>query len=160
MISFLFENTIQLTLLGMHQCSHVLFLTGVLQTQIHCGHTHALYKPLKSRAPHFVCTHSQNSVRNISTTDFQSYCSHNSCERFGHTSLHTNPLSLHLSWCWETFIQSSCLITQFLRSKNRQKGDQFFYQMSNCCENCNPHSSYHTNPLWWMFGWYSICRNM
>ena len=36
---------------------------------------------------------------------------------------------------------------QFLRSKNRQKGDQFFYQMSDFCENCNPHSSYHTTAV-------------
>ena len=101
MSSFLFQSTIQLTLLGMHQCSHVIPQT------------------------------------------FKSYCSHNSCESFGHTSLHTNP-----SHCFqidlETFIQSSCQIAQFLRSKNRQKGDQFFYQI---CENCNPHSSYPTTAV-------------
>ena len=34
--------------------------------------------------------------------------------------LHTNPLSLHWSWYWETYIQSSCQITQVLRFKNRQ----------------------------------------
>ena len=28
-----------------------------------------------------------------------------------------------------------------LKSKNRQEGDQFFYQMSDFCENCNPYSS-------------------
>ena len=78
-----------------------------------------------------------------STTD---YCSHNSCESFGHASLHTYPLSLHSSWHWETFIQSSCQIVQFFRFINRQKGDQFFYQLSDFCENCNPHSSYHTLP--------------
>ena len=75
------------------------------------------------------------SMLTCSTTD---YCSHNSCESFGHVSLHTNPLSLHSSWYWETFIQSSCQIVQFLRFKNRQKGDQFFYQMPYFCENCNP----------------------
>ena len=39
------------------------------------------------------------------------------------------------------------LFTQFLRSKNRQKGNQFFYQTSDFCENCNPHSSYHTTAV-------------
>ena len=119
MSSFLFQNTIQLTLLDMHQCSHVI-------PQI-----------------------------------FKSYCSHNSCESFGHAhyTLIINPLSLHSSWYWETFVQSSCQIAQFLRSKNRQKDDQFFYQMSDFCKNCNPALiSYHRR--WWMFGWYSICRNM
>ena len=45
-------------------------------------------------------------------------------------------------------------MTQILRSKNRQKGDQFLYQMSDFCENCNPHSSYHTTAVgnvWLMF---------
>ena len=56
---------------------------------------------------------------------------------------HTNPLSLNWSWYWETFIYSSCQNAPFLKSKNRQKGDQFLYQMSDFCENCNPHSSYH-----------------
>ena len=66
------------------------------------------------------------------------------------------------SWHWETFIQSSCQIVQFFRSKNKQKGDQFFYQLSDFCENCNPHSSYILpyHHRWWMFGWYSIWRNM
>ena len=104
MSSFLFQNTIQLSLLGMHQCSH-----GVPQI-------------------------------------FKSY-SHNSCESFGHAALHANPLSLHSSWYRETFIQSSCQIYKFLKSQNRQKGDQFFYQMSDSCENCNPHSSYHTTTI-------------
>ena len=36
---------------------------------------------------------------------------------------------------------------QILRFKNRQKGDQFLYQMSDFCENCNPHSSYHTTAV-------------
>ena len=26
-------------------------------------------------------------------------------------------------------------------------GDHFFYQMSDFCENCNPHSSYHTTTV-------------
>ena len=56
---------------------------------------------------------------------------------------HTNPLSLNWSWYWETFIKSSCQNAPFLKFKNRQKGDQFFYQMSDFCENCNRHSSYH-----------------
>ena len=56
---------------------------------------------------------------------------------------HTNPLSLNWSWYWETFIKSSCQNAPFLKSKNRQKGGQFLYQMSDFCENCNPHSSYH-----------------
>ena len=81
------------------------------------------------------------SMLTSSNTD---YCSHNCWESFGHDSLHTNPLSLHSSWYWETFVQSSCQIAQFLRSKNRQKGDQFFYKMSDFCEICNPHFSYHT----------------
>ena len=55
-----------------------------------------------------------------------------------------SPLSMYSSWYWETFIQFSCQIVQFLRSKNRQKGDQFFYQMPDFCENCNPHFLYHT----------------
>ena len=33
---------------------HVLFLTRVLRTRIHCGYVDALYKPLKSDAPLFV----------------------------------------------------------------------------------------------------------
>ena len=32
----------------------------------------------------------------------------------------------------------------FLRSKKIQKGDQFFYQVSDFCKNCNHDSSYHT----------------
>ena len=39
------------------------------------------------------------------------------------------------------------LIIQFLRSKNRQKCHEFFYQMPEFCENCNPHSSYHTTTV-------------
>ena len=35
-------------------------------------------------------------------------------------------------------------MAQILRSKNSQKGDQFLYQMSDFCENCNAYSSYHT----------------
>ena len=36
-------------------------------------------------------------------------------------------------------------MAQFLRSKNRQKGHQFFYLMSDFCEYCsNPRSSYTT----------------
>ena len=65
-------------------------------------------------------------------------------ESFGQASLHANPLSFHSRWYWETFIQCFCQMTQFLRSKNRQKGDQYFYLMSDFCENCNPHSSDHT----------------
>ena len=38
-------------------------------------------------------------------------------------------------------------MAQILRSKNRQKGDQFLYQMSDFCENCNPHSLYHTTAV-------------
>ena len=97
MSSILFQNTIQLTLLGMHQC-----LMGMHQ-----------------------CSHVVH----------------------GHASFHTNPLSLHSGWYWETFIQPSCQIAQFLRSKTRQKCDQFFYQMSDFCENCNPHSFYHTTAV-------------
>ena len=60
---------------------------------------------------------------------------------------HTYPISLNWSWYWETFIKSSCQNAQFLRSINRQEGDQFFYQMSDFCKNCNPHSSYHTTAV-------------
>ena len=38
-------------------------------------------------------------------------------------------------------------MAEILRSKNRQKGDQFLYQMSDFCENCNSHSSYHTTAI-------------
>ena len=38
-------------------------------------------------------------------------------------------------------------MAQILRSKNRQKGDQFLYHMSDFCENCNPQSSYHTTAV-------------
>ena len=41
-------------------------------------------------------------------------------------------------------MQSSCQFAKLLRSKNKQKSDQLFYQMSDFRENCNPHSSYHT----------------
>ena len=44
------------------------------------------------------------------------------------------------------FYSSSCQVAQFFRSKNRQKGDQFFNQMSDFCENCNP-VSYHTSAV-------------
>ena len=44
---------------------------------------------------------------------FKSYYSHNSCESFGHTLLHTYPLLLHSGWYWETFIQSSCQLLNF-----------------------------------------------
>ena len=108
MSSFLFQNTIQLTLLSMHQC-----LLGMH----HCSHV----------VPQTI----------VLTT----------AVNFGHALLHTNPLSLHLSWYWETFIQSSYQIAQFLRSKSRQKGDQFFYQMPDFCENYNPYSSYHTTAV-------------
>ena len=64
---------------------------------------------------------------------------------------HTNSLSLHSSWYWKTFtgtfIQFSCQIAQFLMSKNRQKGDQFFNQMSDFCKNYYPHFSYHTTAV-------------
>ena len=53
---------------------------------------------------------------------------HNSCESFWtcFIIIHINLLSLHSNWYWEIFLQSSCQIVQSLRSKNRQKGDQFF----------------------------------
>ena len=44
-------------------------------------------------------------------------------------------------------MKPSCQIAQFLWSKNRKTGDQFFYQMSDFCENCNPHTSYHTTAV-------------
>ena len=62
--------------------------------------------------------------------------------------MHTYPRPLHSSWFWDTLIQSSnCQIAQFMRSKIGQTGEQFFYQMSDFCENCNPHSSYHTTTV-------------
>ena len=35
----------------------------------------------------------------------------------------------------------------FWGPKIDKKGDQFFYQMSDFCKNCNPHSSYHTTAV-------------
>ena len=54
-------------------------------------------------------------------------------------SLFIDISSLHSSWYWETFMKSNCQIAQLLMSKYRQKSDQFFYAMSDFCENCNPH---------------------
>ena len=53
---------------------------------------------------------------------------------------HTNPLSLNK----KLILRENA---QFLRSKKRQKGDQFFYQVSDFCKNCNHDSSYHTTAV-------------
>ena len=70
--------------------------------------------------------------------------------------------TLHSSWYWEAFIQSSCQIPQFLRSKNRQKGDKIF--LPNVWFLWKLQSSllisYMYLHCWWMFGWYLICRSM
>ena len=60
--------------------------------------------------------------------------------------IHTNPLYCIQGRYWHTFLQ--CQIAQ-LKSRNRQKGGQFFYQMSDFCENCNPYfsKSYTPPPL-------------
>ena len=58
----------------------------------------------------------------------------------------TKPNDQHL----EQVIKSQCTKnkkTAIRKQKNRQKGDQFFYQMSDFCENYNPHSSYHTTTV-------------
>ena len=79
------------------------------------------------------------------------YHTFNNCERFGHASLHTNPsrciqvdikrLLFSLAFKWHKFWGPK------IRAKNKQKGDQFLYQMSDFCENCNPHSSCHTTAI-------------
>ena len=79
----------------------------------------------------------------------------------GHASVLTCPITeffkavaltiaMRRFWsCFNTLIPShwievdierlfSCQNAQFLRSKNKQNGDQFFYQISDFCENCNP----------------------
>ena len=51
-------------------------------------------------------------------------------------------------------MQYSCQIAQFLRSKNRQKSDKFFHQISDFCENCNLHS-YHTTTIGLVDIWFA-----
>ena len=82
---------------------------------------------------------------------------HNSCESFGRASLHSYLLSLHSSWYWETFIQSSCQIEQFSRSKIDKK---VINSSTNCLISVKiAIPTHHIIPSW-MFGWYSIYRNI
>ena len=78
--------------------------------------------------------------------------------------IHTNPLYCIQGRYWQTFMQ--CQIAQ-LKSKNRQKGGQFFYQIiclisvkiailtfpSHTC-------IHHHHHRWWIFGWYTIFKDM
>ena len=87
------------------------------------------------------------------TTDYNSYSGNLTVQ-------HTNCLSLNWSDN-ETFIYSRGQNLKFLRSKNRQK---FFRILPNLwiwyLQKMQPSLlvSYHRR--WWMFSWYSICRNM
>ena len=131
MSSFLFQNTIisiQVTfLLGMHHYSHVLPHT-IIPIQLTLLGMHC-------------CSHvlSQSFSKAVALTI--------AVKVLGMLQ-HTNPLSLSLNDTERLlFSLASCQNAQYLRSKSRQKGDQFFYQMFDFCENCNPHSSYHTTAV-------------
>ena len=112
MSSFLFQNTIQLTLLGMHQCSHV-----VPQT-------------------------------------FKSYCNsqYGSSENFWLASLHTSPLSWLIAFkliLRDFFFKCSRAVKlhNFWGPKIDKEVINSSTKMSDFCENCNPHSSYHSTAI-------------
>ena len=125
MSSFLLQNTIIPIQVTLHHCSHVLPQTIIPIQLTLLGVHQRSHVPLQSFSKALVLTIAVKVLEMLQ---------------------HTNPLSLNWSWYWETF-NLVCQNAQFLKFKNRQKGDQFCYPMSDFCENCNPHSSYPTTPI-------------
>ena len=81
-----------------------------------------------------------------------------SCESLGMHHYSLIPSHCIQGRYWETFNAvyiCSCWISQFFRSKNRLKGDQFFHQMFDFCENCNPHTTKCCFGEWLVYIWFA-----